>query len=153
VVIVRLFNTVGPRQTGQYGMVVPNFVRQALAGEPLQVHGDGAQSRCFCHVADVVRGLTGLMNCTSARGQVINLGATEEVTIAELARRVVAQTGSQSEIRPIAYDEVYGEGFEDMQRRVPSIAKAKRLIHWQPQRSLQDIIADVANENGADTKG
>ena len=153
VVIVRLFNTVGPRQTGQYGMVVPNFVRQALAGEALQVHGDGAQSRCFCHVADVVRGLTGLMNCAQARGQVINLGATEEIAIVELARRVVAQTGSQSEIRPIAYDEVYGEGFEDMQRRVPSIAKAKRLIQWQPQRSLQDIIADVANEIGADWKG
>ncbi len=144
VVIVRLFNTVGPRQTGQYGMVVPNFVRQALAGEPLQVHGDGAQSRCFCHVSDVVRGLTGLMNCAPARGQVINLGATEEITILELARRVVAQTGSRSEIRPIAYDEVFGEGFEDMQRRVPSIAKAMRLIHWQPQHSLRDIIADVA---------
>lgn len=153
VVIVRLFNTVGPRQTGQYGMVVPNFVRQALAGEPLQVYGDGAQSRCFCHVADVVRGLTGLMNCVPARGQVINLGATEEITILELARRVIAQTGSRSEIRQVAYDEVYGEGFEDMQRRVPSIAKAKRLIHWQPQRSLKDIIADVAGENGAGSRG
>lgn len=153
VVIVRLFNTVGPRQTGQYGMVVPNFARQALAGEPLQVYGDGAQSRCFCHVADVVRGLTGLMNCVPARGQVINLGATEEITILELARRVIAQTGSRSEIRQVAYDEVYGEGFEDMQRRVPSIAKAKRLIHWQPQRSLKDIIADVAGENGAGSRG
>jgi UDP-glucose 4-epimerase len=144
VVVVRLFNTVGPRQTGQYGMVVPNFVRQALAGEPLQVYGDGSQSRCFCHVADVVRGLTGVMNCGEARGQVINLGATEEVTILELARRVIAQTGSPAEIRQVAYDEIFGDGFEDMQRRVPSIAKAKRLIGWQPQHSLQDIIADVA---------
>lgn len=144
VVIVRLFNTVGPRQTGQYGMVVPNFVRQALAGEPLQVHGDGTQSRCFCHVADVVRGLTGLMNCAPARGQVINLGATEEITILELARRVIAQTASRAEIRQVAYGEVFGEGFEDMQRRVPSIAKAKRLIDWQPQHNLKDIIADVA---------
>ena len=142
--IVRLFNTVGPRQTGQYGMVVPNFVRQALAGEPLQVHGDGTQSRCFCHVADVVRGLIGVMQCDSARGQVINLGATEEITISELARRIISQTDSRSEIRHVAYDDVYGDGFEDMQRRVPSIAKAKRLIDWQPQLNLQDIIADVA---------
>ncbi len=142
--IVRLFNTVGPRQTGQYGMVVPNFVRQALANEPLQVHGDGSQSRCFCHVADVVRGLVGVMQCDAARGQVINLGATEEVTILELARRIIAHTGSRSNIEHVAYDDVYGEGFEDMQRRVPSIAKAKRLIDWQPQRTLQDIIADVA---------
>lgn len=142
--IVRLFNTVGPRQTGQYGMVVPNFVRQALAGEPLQVHGDGTQSRCFCHVADVVRGLIGVMQCDSARGQVINLGATEEITISELARRIITQTDSRSEIRHVAYDDVYGDGFEDMQRRVPSIAKAKRLIDWQPQLNLHDIIADVA---------
>ena len=125
-------------------MVVPSFVRQALAGEPLQVYGDGAQSRCFCHVADVVRGLTGLMNCVEARGQVINLGATEEITILELAGRIIAQTASRSKICHVAYDEVFGEGFEDMQRRVPSIAKAKRIIAWQPQRSLQDIIADVA---------
>ncbi|MEO8272135.1 MAG: GDP-mannose 4,6-dehydratase, partial [Aureliella sp.] len=153
VVIVRLFNTVGLRQTGQYGMVVPNFVRQALADAPLQVHGDGTQSRCFCHVADVVRGLTGLMNCVEARGQVINLGAIEEITILELARRVIAQTGSRSEICPVGYDEVFGEGFEDMQRRVPSIAKAKRLIHWQPQYCLRDVIADVAGENATGVKG
>ena len=142
--IVRLFNTVGPRQTGQYGMVFPSFVKQALAGEPLLVHGDGAQSRCFCHVTDVVRGLIGVMQCGAARGQVINLGATEEISILELARRIIAQTESRSEIRRVAYDDVFGEGFEDMQRRVPSIAKAKRLIDWQPQLNLQDIIADMA---------
>ncbi len=144
VIVVRLFNTVGPRQTGQYGMVVPNFVRQALAGEPLQVHGDGSQSRCFCHVADVVRGLVAAMECGAARGQVINLGATEEITILELARKIVSETKSSSKIRLIPYTEVFGDGFEDMQRRVPSISKAGRLLNWQPERSLTEIIVDVA---------
>ncbi len=146
VMVVRLFNTVGPRQTGQYGMVVPSFVQQALSGEALQVYGDGSQSRCFCHVADVVRGLIAVMNCPAARGEVINLGATEEVTILELARRVIAHTDSRSQIRQIAYAEVFGDGFEDMQRRVPSIAKAERLLGWLPERSLNDIIADVAGQ-------
>lgn len=144
VIVVRLFNTVGPRQTGQYGMVVPSFVRQAQGGEPLQVYGDGTQSRCFCHVTDVVRGLVGAMTCPEARGQVINLGSTEEITILELARKIVAQIHSPSEIRLIPYTDVFDDGFEDMQRRVPSIAKARRLLKWQPERSLTEIIADVA---------
>ncbi len=143
-VVVRLFNTVGPRQTGQYGMVVPSFIKRALAGETLQVYGDGRQSRCFCHVADIVRALTLLPNCIAAQGQVVNLGATEEVTIGELAKRVISETRSRSDIRMVPYDEVFGEGFEDMQRRVPSIAKAQRLIGWQPEKCLTDIIRDVA---------
>lgn len=144
VVVVRLFNTVGPRQTGQYGMVIPNFVANALAGESLVVHGDGNQSRCFCHVEDVVRGLVGLMNCDEARGEVVNLGATEEVTIGELARRVIRWTNSCSDIHSVTYESVYGDGFEDMQRRVPSIEKANRLVGWQPEKSLEDIVAAVA---------
>ncbi len=144
VVIVRLFNTVGPRQTGQYGMVVPNFVRQALSGGTLQVYGDGLQSRCFCHVADIVGALTMLIDCEAARGQVINLGSTEEISILALAKKVVSETNSRSQIGMVDYDEVFGDGFEDMQRRVPSIAKAERLIGWKPKRCLSDIIADVA---------
>lgn len=144
VIVVRLFNTVGPRQTGQYGMVVPSFVRQAQRGEPLQVYGDGTQSRCFCHVNDVVRGLVGAMACSEARGQVINLGSTEEITIVELARKIVAETNSSADIRLVPYADVFGDGFEDMQRRVPAIAKAKRLLGWQPERNLSQIIADVA---------
>lgn len=144
VIVVRLFNTVGPRQTGQYGMVIPNFVRQALEGQPLRVYGDGQQSRCFCHVLDVVRGLVAAMDCNQARGQVINLGATEEISILELARKIIAETSSCSKVGLVPYEDVFGDGFEDMQRRVPSIAKAERLLGWQPQRSLSDIIRDVA---------
>ena len=125
-------------------MVVPSFVRQAQSGEPLQVYGDGTQSRCFCHVNDVVRGLVAAMACSDARGQVINLGSTEEITIVELARKIVAETNSSSVIRLIPYSDIFGDGFEDMQRRVPSIAKAKRLLGWQPERSLTEIVADVA---------
>ncbi|MEZ6135726.1 MAG: GDP-mannose 4,6-dehydratase [Pirellulaceae bacterium] len=144
VVVVRLFNTVGPRQTGQYGMVVPNFVRQAQAGKTLLVHGDGSQSRCFCHVSDVVRGLIALMDCQKAFGEVVNLGATEEVTILQLAQRIVSQLDSESAIELVAYSEVFGDGFEDMQRRVPSIDKADRLVQWKPCKTLTDIICDVA---------
>ena len=144
VVVVRLFNTVGPRQTGQYGMVIPNFVRLALANQPLQVYGAGTQSRCFCHVADVVRGLISLMECAQAYGEVINLGSTDEVTMHGLAELVVNQTGSQSKIELVPYEAVFGDGFEDMQRRVPSIAKAKRLINWSPEFDLRRIINDVA---------
>ena len=125
-------------------MVIPNFVQKALAGEPLVVHGEGDQSRCFCHVADVVRGLTGLMNCNEAHGQVVNLGSEEEISIRELAERIIQQTKSKSEIERVSYESVYGEGFEDMQRRVPSIEKANRLIGWSPEKSLNDILADVA---------
>ncbi len=144
VVVARLFNTVGPRQTGQYGMVVPRFVRAAIKNEPIEVHGDGTQSRCFGHVSDVVQGLAKLLETPACFGQVVNLGNSEEVTILDLAKRAISLTESRSEIRFIPYDEVYGEGFEDMQRRVPNLDKARRLIGYQPTRSLDDIINDVA---------
>lgn len=146
VVVARLFNTVGPRQTGQYGMVVPRFVEAALKNEAIEVHGDGTQSRCFGHVSDVVDGLTKLIETPTCFGQVVNLGSDHEVTINDLAKRAIELTGSRSEIKYIRYDEAYGEGFEDMQRRVPSLDKAKRLIGYQPTRTLDDIINDVAGE-------
>lgn len=146
VVVVRLFNTVGPRQTGQYGMVVPNFVKSAVRGEPLVVHGDGEQSRCFGHVLDVVEGLTKVLETPECFGQVINIGNPQEVTIKQLAEKAIAMTDSQSEIKFIPYEEAYGEGFEDMRRRVPSLEKAKRLIGYQPTRTLEEIINDVAEE-------
>jgi len=150
VVVTRLFNTVGPRQTGQYGMVVPRFVEAALKNEPIEVHGDGTQSRCFGHIADVVDGLTKMLETPACFGQVINLGSDTEVTINDLAKRAIELSGSTSEIRHIPYSEAYGEGFEDMRRRVPSLEKAKRLIGYQPTRSLDDIINDVAAEMRAD---
>jgi UDP-glucose 4-epimerase len=143
VIVVRLFNTVGPRQTGSYGMVVPTLVGQALAGEPLSVYGDGRQTRCFCHVADVVRALLGLIEDERAYGNVFNVGATTEISIVELARRIIAVTGSSSEVSLTAYEEAYGEGFEDMYRRIPDIAKVQALIGWSPTRSLEDVIRDV----------
>ena len=146
VVVVRLFNTVGPRQTGQYGMVVPRFVHSAIKGEPIQVHGDGTQSRCFGHVHDVVEGLVKLLETPSCFGQVINLGNSDETSIKQLADRAIEMTGSSSEIQFVPYEEAYGDGFEDMRRRVPSLDKAKQLIGYQPTRSLDDIINDVANE-------
>ncbi|MGD9563446.1 MAG: NAD-dependent epimerase/dehydratase family protein [Pyrinomonadaceae bacterium] len=146
VVVVRLFNTVGPRQTGQYGMVVPRFVQAAIRNEPIEVHGDGTQSRCFGHVADIVGGLCGLLDSDNCLGQVINIGNDEEVSITQLAERAISLTGSSSEIRYVPYSEVYGEGFEDMRRRVPSLEKAKLLIDYKPTRSLDDIINDVARE-------
>ena len=146
VAVVRLFNTVGPRQTGQYGMVVPNFVKAAVRNEPLVVHGDGEQSRCFGHVSDVVEGLTRVIETPECFGQVINLGNAEEVTIKQLAEKTIALTGSASEIKYIPYEEAYGEGFEDMRRRVPSLEKARRLIGYEPTRTLEEIINDVARE-------
>ncbi|HEX8399756.1 MAG TPA: NAD-dependent epimerase/dehydratase family protein, partial [Pyrinomonadaceae bacterium] len=146
VVVVRLFNTVGPRQTGQYGMVVPRFVHAALKNEPIPVHGDGNQSRCFGHVADVVEGLLTLLETPSCFGQVINIGNDQETSIKELAEAAIKMTGSRSVLRYIPYNEAYGEGFEDMQRRVPSLDKAKGLIGYQPTRTLADIINDVADE-------
>lgn len=148
VIVVRLFNTVGPRQTGQYGMVLPFFVQRALAGEPLVVHGDGLQTRCFCHVADVVRAVATLMTHDDACGQVFNIGGTEEISILDLARRVVAITGSASSIEVVPYDRIYGaDGFEDMRRRVPCIDKIGAAIGWKPSRSLDDIIRDVAADS------
>ncbi|HQU84688.1 MAG TPA: GDP-mannose 4,6-dehydratase [Pyrinomonadaceae bacterium] len=146
VVVVRLFNTVGPRQTGQYGMVVPNFVKSALNNEPINVHGDGTQARCFGHVLDIVEGLTRALENPDCFGQVINFGNDEEISIKGLAEKAIEMTGSKSEIRYIPYDEVYGEGFEDMQRRVPSLEKAKKLVGYQPTRSLEVIINDVAEQ-------
>jgi UDP-glucose 4-epimerase len=143
VIIVRLFNTVGPRQTGRYGMVLPNFVRQALAGRPLTIFGTGKQSRCFGYVGDVVKALTKLMRTEAAIGEVFNIGSNEEVTIEELARRVVAITGSSSPLTYVPYEQAYEEGFEDMLRRVPSIEKIERCIGFRPTTSLNEIIQKV----------
>jgi UDP-glucose 4-epimerase len=143
IVIVRFFNTVGPRQTGQYGMVIPNFVRQALAGEAITVFGDGTQSRAFTHVTDVVQALIALMQEPRAIGQVINIGNTEEVTMTALAERVRALTGSNSPIKLIPYDEAYESGFEDMPRRLPDLTKIQAMIGYRPRFSLDDILAHV----------
>lgn len=143
VVVARLFNTVGPRQTGRYGMVVPTFVQQALRGVPITVYGDGDQSRCFTHVADAVGALVRLSEHNEAIGQVYNIGNSEVITIAELARLVKSMTGSSSEICYIPYDEAYEEGFEDMPRRVPDISKIRALVGYEPTRTLETIIRDV----------
>jgi UDP-glucose 4-epimerase len=142
-IIVRLFNTVGPRQTGQYGMVVPTFVKQALTGRPITIHGDGRQTRCFADVSDVVRALVALMDHPGAVGEVFNIGSDEEVTIQSLAERVKALTQSASEIVRIPYEQAYGQGFEDMPRRVPDITKVERLIGYRPTRSLDQILQAV----------
>jgi UDP-glucose 4-epimerase len=142
-VIGRLFNTVGPRQTGRYGMVVPSFVRQALVGQPITVHGKGTQQRCFCHVQDVVRAVVDIMHREGAFGEVFNIGSTEEVTILELAERVRRAAGSDSEIVFVPYEEAYEEGFEDMQRRIPSIDKVRDLLGWEPTQGLDEILAGV----------
>jgi UDP-glucose 4-epimerase len=140
--VVRLFNTVGPRQTGRYGMVLPRFVRQALADQPLTVFGDGEQSRCFCHVGDVVDAFLRLLDQDTA-GEVFNIGSTEEISINALARRVVELCESESEIEHVPYEQAYEAGYEDMVRRVPDITKVHALTGWAPTRKLDDIIADV----------
>jgi UDP-glucose 4-epimerase len=140
VIVVRFFNTVGPRQTGRYGMVVPNFVRQALAGEPITVFGDGTQRRCFTYVGDVVGALVAIVGREEALGNVYNLGNTEEVSMRELAERVKALTGSRSPIVTVPYDQAYESGFEDMPRRVPDIGKIHALIGYQPKVSLDEIL-------------
>ena len=144
VVIGRLFNTVGPRQTGQYGMVLPRFVKQALTGEKITVYGDGSQSRTFSYVHDVVEAIIKLMDSSKTMGQIYNIGSEEEVTIMELAERVKRITGSDSEIVTIAYEKAYGEGFEDMQRRLPNIEKINKAIGFEPKTKLDDIIRAVA---------
>ncbi len=144
-IVIRLFNTVGPRQTGQYGMVVPTFVKQALEGKPLTVYGDGSQTRCFCHVHDVVQALYKVSMEETAVGQVFNIGTDEEVSILELARRVISITGSSSEIEIIPYSEAYEEGFEDMLKRRPDLEKIHSLIGYNPQRNLAQIIRDVVD--------
>jgi UDP-glucose 4-epimerase len=146
VVVVRLFNTVGPRQTGRYGMVIPRFLAQALAGEPITVYGDGTQTRCFAHVADVVGALVALMGHPGARGEVFNVGNDEEISILELARRIRSLTGSASQIRLVPYGEAYTAGFEDMSRRVPDLSKVRRLIGYRPTRDLDRILADLLAE-------
>lgn len=145
VFIARLFNTVGPRQSPRYGMVLPNFVRQALAHEPITVYGTGAQSRCFCSVFDIVEGLVRLPNAEDAVGRVVNLGSQEETTIVDLARTVVRITGSPSEIVFVPYAEAYGPGFDDMMRRVPDLTRASTLLGWSPTRSLADIITSIVD--------
>jgi UDP-glucose 4-epimerase len=142
-VVVRLFNTVGPRQTGRYGMVVPRLIRQALAEQPLTVYGSGEQQRCFCHVHDVVQALAEIMETEEAYGQVFNIGSTEEVSILELAERIVERTESSSEITFVPYDEAYEEGFEDMPRRVPDTSRINDLIGWEPTHTLDEIIDHV----------
>jgi UDP-glucose 4-epimerase len=142
-VVVRLFNCVGPRQSSAYGMVLPNLVEQALAGRPLTVHGDGLQTRCFCHVRDVVNALLRLIHDPRAEGEVFNVGSTEEVSILELARRVVSATGSGSPVRLVPYEEAYGEGYEDMRRRIPDISRVRALTGWEPRMSLDEIISEV----------
>jgi UDP-glucose 4-epimerase len=146
VVIARLFNTVGPRQTGRYGMVIPRFVEQGLAGEPITVYGSGTQSRCFAHVSDIVGALVALMENPKARGEVFNIGNDEEVTILQLAERVKALTGNKSSIRSLPYSEAYTAGFEDMLRRVPDLSKIKALTGYKPTKNLDQILADVINE-------
>ena len=149
VVCVRLFNTVGPRQTGQYGMVLPRFVQAALEDKAITVYGDGEQTRCFCHVADVVGALLQLPACAEAHGKVVNLGSDHEVTMNELAQHVVELADSDSQITHVPYEKAYVEGFEDMRRRVPNLKLAKKLIGYEPQHSLDDIIRSVIADQRA----
>jgi UDP-glucose 4-epimerase len=142
-VIVRFFNTVGPRQTGRYGMVVPTLVRQAVRGEKLTVFGDGTQSRAFCHVADVVEAVCRILPAREASGQVYNVGGSEEISIRELAERIARRAGSSSTVELIPYEQAYAEGFEDMRRRVPDTSKLERLVGWRPERTLDQILDDV----------
>lgn len=143
VIPVRLFNTVGPRQTGQYGMVIPTFVRQAMAGEPLTVFGDGTQQRCFCHVRDVVRALYALSGCEEASGRLFNVGGTEEVSMLQLAERVNHLVGNRAGIKLVPYTEAYAPGFEDMVRRKPGIDRIAKQIGWKPEATLDSILRDV----------
>jgi len=142
-VIARFFNTVGPRQQGQYGMVIPRFVGRALAGEPLEVHGDGTQTRSFCHVLDTIRAVRGLMEASEISGEIFNVGSAERIQIVELANRVLTKTGSQSQLEFVPHDEVYGLGIEDVLHREPSIEKIDAAIGWRPTRTLDDILGDV----------
>ena len=151
--IVRLFNTVGPRQTGQYGMVIPSFVKQALAGRPITVFGDGTQSRCFGFVGDVVEALMKLMEEPKAVGQVFNIGSDEEIQIGQLAERVRQLTGSKSEITFMPYDEAYEEGFEDMPRRIPDISKVRALVGFTPKVTLDEILRSVIAYELGPTEG
>lgn len=145
--LVRFFNTVGPRQVGHYGMVVPRFVSAAVKGEVLNVYGSGEQIRCFCHVSDAVRALLLVMDSDKAIGEVFNVGNNEQISIMDLAKKVIAVTGSSSAIEMMDYEKAYPAGFEDMERRVPDISKIKRVLGWQPQIGLEQIIKDIAAHN------
>ena len=149
VVICRFFNTVGPRQTGMYGMVIPRLVKQAVSDQPLSVHGDGLQSRCFCNVKDTVRAVIGLSNQPGAVGQIYNVGSQHEITILDLARRIIARANSQSEIKLIPYAQAYAAGFEDMRRRIPGIDKITAAIGWQPGIGLDQTLDEVIAETRA----
>lgn len=142
-VVARLFNTVGPRQSGQYGMVVARFVKAAVAGDALEIHGDGTQTRTFCHVEDTIRALKGLMESDATTGEIFNVGSRNWISIGELAERVIELTGSRSEVVGVPYDKVYGGGIDDMLHRVPAIEKIQERIGWSPTRSLDDILTDV----------
>ncbi|HEU5124947.1 MAG TPA: NAD-dependent epimerase/dehydratase family protein [Verrucomicrobiae bacterium] len=145
VVIARLFNTVGPRQTGRYGMVLPRFIAAAKRGEPLRVFGDGSQTRCFCYVEDAVEALVRLQNCPTARGEVFNVGSTEEISIADLARLVIQVLKSSSSLEFVPYSDAYAPGFDDMRRRKPGVSKLNRIIGYAPDLSLQEIIERTAS--------
>ncbi len=149
VTVFRLFNTVGPRQTGRYGMVLPTFAAQAVEGVPITVYGSGEQTRCFCHVRDVVRAIEGLMTTADTAGEVFNIGSDREVTINELAELVRSEAKSASPIVHVPYDEAYTEGFEDMQRRVPDVSKLERTLGYKPDTPLEQIVADVVAEQRA----
>jgi UDP-glucose 4-epimerase len=145
--LIRLFNTVGPRQVGHYGMVVPRFVSAAVSGSALSVYGSGEQIRCFCHVADAVRALLLVMDSNKAIGEVFNVGNNQQISIMDLAKKVIAVTGSSSSIEMVAYEKAYPAGFEDMERRVPDISKIERVLGWKPQIGLEQIIKDIAAHN------
>jgi UDP-glucose 4-epimerase len=145
--LIRLFNTVGPRQVGHYGMVVPRFVSAAVSGTALSVYGSGEQIRCFCHVADAVRALLLVMDSDKAIGEVFNVGNNQQISIMELAKKVIAVTGSTSSIEMVDYEKAYPAGFEDMERRVPDISKIERVLGWKPQIGLEQIIKDIAAHN------
>jgi UDP-glucose 4-epimerase len=145
-IVVRLFNTVGPRQSPAYGMVIPQLIRQAVRGEPLTVFGDGTQTRCFAHVLDVIDALLRLLDEDAAVGGTFNIGSTEEVGIRRLAEMIIARSGSTSPIRMVPYDEAYGPGFEDMRRRVPDTARLEAVSGWRPRRSLDDVLCDTIAE-------
>ncbi len=141
--VVRFFNTVGPRQTGQYGMVIPRFVEAALNGKDIRVYGDGSQSRCFCHVFDTIRALLHLAKNEESYGQIYNIGSQRQISILELAKLIIKEVGSSSEIKIIPYEEAYESGFEDMMHRAPNVSKINKLINWQAENSLEKIIQDV----------
>jgi len=145
-VIVRLFNTVGPRQSGEYGMVIPRFVDRALANAPIEIFGDGEQTRCFCHVDDTVRALVALMDSPDTSGEIYNVGSPNRIRIIDLADRIKQALGSSSELVFVPFDQVYGQGIEDMLHRIPSIAKVGAAVGWKPERSLEDILADVIED-------